>query len=83
MSMRLIWSQLSLKSATPGSLYLIKRWSNSITIACHKVYVYGAEQVPRVPIGNEHSQWVIDLKGGPVTLARSHVGSPFDAGGGQ
>ncbi|KAJ7119865.1 hypothetical protein C8R44DRAFT_922273 [Mycena epipterygia] len=65
--MRLIWSQLPLKSTTEAAVHALKRSSNSLAVVGNKAYVYGGEQIPRVPVDNE--LWVIGLDDGSVSPA--------------
>ncbi|KAJ7491855.1 kelch repeat protein [Mycena galericulata] len=60
---RLIWSQLPLKSATDAAVNALKRSSNSLAVVGNKAYVFGGEQIPRIPVNNE--LWVIRLDGLP------------------
>ncbi|KAJ6628484.1 hypothetical protein B0H10DRAFT_1990117 [Mycena sp. CBHHK59/15] len=72
--MRLIWSQLPLKSTSAAAVGALKRSSNSISVVGSKAYVYGGEQVPRVPVDNE--LWVISLDDGSVSPAPTSVLHP-------
>ncbi|KAJ7756646.1 galactose oxidase [Mycena metata] len=65
--MRLIWSQLPLKSTVDAAVHALKRSSNSLVVVGDKAYVYGGEQTPRVPVDNK--LWVIGLEDGSVSPA--------------
>ncbi|KAJ7485764.1 kelch repeat protein [Mycena latifolia] len=65
--MRLVWSQLSLKCKADVAVQALKRSSNSLAVVGNKAYLYGGEEVPRVPVDNE--LWVVDLDDGSVSPA--------------
>ncbi|KAJ7491845.1 kelch repeat protein [Mycena galericulata] len=72
--MRLIWSQLPLKSATGAAVNALKRSSNSLAVVGNKAYVFGGEQIPRIPVDNE--LWVIRLDDGSVHSAPTSLLRP-------
>ncbi|KAJ6554916.1 hypothetical protein DFH09DRAFT_1280581 [Mycena vulgaris] len=65
--MRLVWSQLPLKSTAEAAVNALKRSSNSAAVVGNKAYVFGGEQVPRIPVDNE--LWVVSLDDGSVSPA--------------
>ncbi|KAJ7491857.1 kelch repeat protein [Mycena galericulata] len=72
--MRLIWSQLPLKSTTDAAANALKRSSNSLAVVGNKAYVFGGEQIPRIPVDNE--LWLIRLDDGSVHSAPTSMLRP-------
>ncbi|KAJ7229835.1 kelch repeat protein [Mycena pura] len=65
--LRLVWSQLPLKSTTDIAVDALRRSSNSAAVVGKQLFIFGGERVPRVPVDNE--LWVVGLDDGAVTPA--------------